>query len=166
MEKIVTLPGTLPGLLNAYAPVVHCRMRFTDDTGTRARGVVYCINDEDECLVAGRLGGRFACSELELDLSTPEGMARASRWLAERLDMNPGATAPLWIREPYVEEWIWILQSPLPERCYHMCQFGSRSAHERNEYIMYVPGIEDMTDAAESLAAACLKVGHESGRCN
>lgn len=166
MEKIVTLPGTLPGLLVSYAPVVYHRMRFTDDTGTRARGVVYCINDEDECLVAGRLGGRFACSELELNLSTPEGMARASRWLAERLDMNPGATAPLWIREPYAEEWIWVLQSPYPGQCYHMRQFGSLSAHKENTYITCVPGIEDMTDAAESLAAACLKVWRESGRCN
>ena len=159
MDKIVTLPGTLPGLLAMYSPVVYFRGRSFNNGNRAAGAIVRPVDDDGGWHVEGSFGGVYTADELELNLSTPEGMCRATRWLATQLGMDPGVTAPLWIREPYAEEWIWVLQSPHPGQCYHMRQFGSPSAHKENRYIMSVPGINDMIDPAESLAAACIKVG-------
>jgi hypothetical protein len=99
MEKFVTLPGTLPGLLEMYAPVVPVSGEIEAAIEQPALGVLLRLDRGGYWHVEGNgWAGGFRAADLALNLSTPEGMCRAARWLAERLGMDPGATAPKWFR--------------------------------------------------------------------
>ncbi len=87
--------------------------------------------------------------KLVLVLDSPLALCHAARWLAGRLGMEPGSTAPMWLpREPGC----WELN----------CASGYRYFLPDPVFPdinTAVPGISDLTDPAEALAAACVAVG-------
>lgn len=87
---------------------------------------------------------------LRLFLGSPLAMCHAARWLATRLGMDPGATAPLW----RLTAEGWLLETPDS-----VWMFGPPEKSCLTEYTA-VPGIilEQGQDAA-ALAAACVAVG-------
>ena len=60
------------------------------------RAVFYCSWAVVSFAIVPSSNVRLSLEELVLDLTQPEGMLRAARWLAEQLDMDPGAIAPGW----------------------------------------------------------------------
>jgi len=108
---------------------------------------------------AGDMRGNIA---MRLPLAHPLAMCHAARWLAGRLGMDPGSTAPRWYRQEECGITIWILEAAdgctmfwtPTERCY-LREYAYIQAGKATG----VDGISDLTDAAESLAAACVAVG-------
>lgn len=95
MNDIPTLPGTLPGLLQPGCPVI-----FTVDHITirgwlvsRPLGWTSCGIGADDLAMMDD-GTDEVCavhpSRLALDLSRPEGVDRALRWLAARVSAEDG----------------------------------------------------------------------------
>jgi len=114
MSERVTLPGTLPGLLGTYAPVV---------TITGLMGVVlYKVGNVWFTPLENHGITWVQCENLSLNLSTPEGMCRAARWLAERLGMDPGVTAPTW--EKRGELWLLVAKDKLTGKPTSVARWG------------------------------------------
>ena len=86
--------------------------------------------------------------KLILLLDSPLALCHAARWLATRLGMDPGATAPTWLRS---DSGCWELS----------CVNGSKYFLSTPQFgiDIVVPGISDLTDPAAALAAACVAVG-------
>jgi len=100
MDQNLTLPGDIPGLLRRGAPVV-VRLGHTTTT---VRGVVVLeggsVFDIWEVWSGGDDGEMtdVQLRQVSLDLSDEAGRDRAARWLAERLGLVAGATAPRWVQ--------------------------------------------------------------------
>lgn len=96
-EVAITLPGDIPGLLRPYAPVI---IRFHN--ACVEEGVVI----SDECVTAGSYEGYanyvirddddtcLSRARLSLILNEPAGRDIAARWMAEKLGLEVGLTAP------------------------------------------------------------------------
>ena len=98
-------------------------------------------------LVGGADGVAYSAVEIgkvDLLLNSPLAMCHAARWLAGRLgwDMRWIATAPTWERVRTDKGPEWVLRT----------RSNALNASD-------VPGISDLTDPAEALAAACVAVG-------
>jgi hypothetical protein len=79
------------------------------------------------------------------DLSRPASRDAWARWLAERVGLVCGATAPLWRREQTDDlVWVWVLDAWDDENVFRDSAF---------------PGISALTDPSEALRAAVLVVG-------
>ena len=152
MADPVTLPGTLPGLLAPYAPVVLSICIEDGFEPSQIPGVLLEVDLSDRCGDIDTVGyysdprigkGRYYAQNVALNLSTPEGMCRAARWLAERMGMDPGATAPLW----------YSVEESGGDVCWFL-----KSTNARGE--VYGHGFFVATkDPAEALRLACLAVG-------
>jgi hypothetical protein len=102
-EVAVTLPGDIPGLLRPYAPVI---VRFHN--ACVEEGVVI----SDECVTAGSYEGYanyvirddddtcLGRARLSLILNEPAGRDIAVRWMAEKLGLEVGLTAPSFFFYP------------------------------------------------------------------
>lgn len=108
MSALVTLPGDIPGLIR---PGVRTRVSAT---GTRAMFVVPCqhkprswwvLFEEDEG--SGLLAdvGDLVFDLFGLDLSEPDSRDIAARWMAERLGLEVGLTAPSFHFNPHAGAW-------------------------------------------------------------
>lgn len=91
--------------------------------------------------------GWWAPEVLSLLLDSPLAMCHAARWLAERLGMDPGATAPVWRPGYQMGVHSWFLECPSKAAKYP----GDRMDGRTFGY--------STTDPAEALAAACVAVG-------
>ena len=91
--------------------------------------------------------GWWAPDVLSLLLDSPLAMCHAARWLGARVgwDMRWVTTAPSWERVRTDKGPEWVLR------------YGNNAL-----YATDVPGIGDMTDPAEALAAACVALGGAS----
>ena len=110
---------------------------------------------------------------LILLLDSPLALCHAARWLAARLGMEPGATAPGWAQYPCGEHCcngetgemaactrpVWSLGTDEGFVLFMDCP--NPEAWDGEE-CRHVPGISDLTDPAEALAAACVAVGGAS----
>jgi hypothetical protein len=106
-------------------------------------------------------------------LDSPLAMCHAARWLATRLGCDPGATAPGWAQYPCGEHCcngetgemaactrpVWSLGTDEGFVLFMDCP--NPEAWDGEE-CRHVPGISDLTDPAEALAAACVAVGGAS----
>jgi len=108
-----------------------------------------CKPVDGRLLVSFRGGacGSFPASDVRFLLDTPLSMCHAARWLATRAgwDMRWITTAPSWERVETDKGPVWKLS------------YGNNAL-----YVTDVPGISDLTDPAEALAAACVAVGGAS----
>lgn len=103
-----------------------------------------------------------AYTRLLCDLSRPASVDWWSRWLAERVGLTVGATAPRWGRcdragsESYrsaVGFWC-LCGSMLTEHQWHDFDDFTPSKHRTR-----IPGISTLTDPRHALVVACLAVG-------
>ena len=94
---------------------------------------------------------------LILLLDSPLALCHAARWLAARLGMEPGATAPPWFYD--ADAGAWVLHGMKTTVFFHGDSEGERRFFGRGRL---VPDIHKVTDPAEALAAACMAVGGAS----
>ena len=159
------LPAALTGLyIGAHAaPSAH---------GPRHVGTVRSFpNDGYVSLDFNPSGfGSYPIAETSLLLDSPLAMCHAARWLATRLGMEPGATAPGWGQYTCGEHCcngetgemadcsrqVWSLGTDEGFVLFMDCP--NPEAWDGDER-RHVPGISDLTDPAEALAAACRAVG-------
>lgn len=144
MTTTPTLPGTLPGLLQPGAPVIFTVEHITASGWLVSRPAWWTSVgiDGDYCAMVDDSSNEVRTvhiSSLALDLSRPEGVDRALRWLGERLGL-PAGPLPPWL-DRYVEAdgATWYLMET--------------TAHERSL------GHGDITDPIEALRLACLAAG-------
>jgi len=152
----VTLPGTLPGLLRRGSPVVRSGgvnegraglITLVEEAADGIRARVRWDNGGD-CAFVGS-----ACWLIALDLTDPTGMDTAARWLAEKVGLKVGATAPGWAKGG--DGLGWGLRASGGDSRW----FGSvPHEHCPDTHDRLVPGISALTDPAEALALACLAV--------
>lgn len=168
-----TLPGDLPGLLTEGSRVIvlrhttaDCEAEDCDGTRVQAGQVVTVTDAGDEWIVAcgmtvdpcGPTWSQLASADVALDLTIPANRDRAARWLAERVGLTVGATAPRWERESSHADWgdaRWVLSSD-----HYAEDVGDHEAFssEAPESWRAVPGISAVTDPASALALAILAV--------
>jgi hypothetical protein len=150
-----TLPGTLPGLLRRGSPVV------VDDFMC---GTIWATGADvhPEALVTCALGVvRRPLTALPLDLTDPTGMDHAARWLAGKVGLTVGATAPGWFRltEPQPVWWLDCITGTDADNAQRAAFHDSDKVNARVPFpLARVPGISALTNPAEALALACLAV--------
>lgn len=90
------------------------------------------------------------------DLSRPASRDHWARWLAERVGLTVGATAPGWTPDDDGGRWAkrWLLDTG--DGGWVMFA-DPATGHVEGRWIK-VPGISDSTDPAEALRLACLSV--------
>jgi hypothetical protein len=103
-----------------------------------------------------RIGkGRYYAENVALNLSTPEGMCHAARWLAERLDYPLGPTAPDWSRRPCERS----------DGAYQLA--WTLDGHESRVFWVDDSGLPGFVPsgatAVEAMRVACLAVGGTHG---
>lgn len=100
------------------------------------------------------------------DLSRPASRDYWARWLAERVGLTVGATAPRWRRlEVEVDDFtpnartitLWELSCEAGEMSASVC-FGEEARSGEYHRTIAVPGISIVTDPAEALRLAVLAV--------
>jgi len=115
----------------------------------------------------------MSCHDMALLLDSPLALCHAARWLATRLGMNPGVTAPGWAQYLCGEHCcngetgemaactrpVWSLGTDEGFVLFMDCP--NPEAWDGEE-CRHVPGISDLTDPAAALAAACVAVGGAS----
>lgn len=141
--RIPSIP-VYPNLLRSGSPVLLSESYAA--TFGRSEGIVYdCGNEKAQVAYhADYRPALIPLVELRLNLATDTGMCHAARWLADRVGwkMRWIATAPSWERVMTDKGPEWVLR------------YGNNAL-----YATDVPGISDMADPAEALAAACVAVG-------
>jgi len=161
----MTDPKPIPQIPGANGLYPGAHVIVTADLVYRGfRGTLRAMHNPEHVTVDFDSGGigAFAPAELGILLDSPLAMCHAARWLAGRLGMDPGSTAPRWYRQEECGITIWILEAAdgctmfwtPTERCY-LREYAYIQAGKATG----VDGISDLTDAAESLAAACVAVG-------
>ena len=119
-----SLPGDIPGLLRRGCPVVHpaygrglVDIRSDGEMVVRdEHGLTRWTEGADPKRVVGGLWWA-------LDLTDEAGVDRAARWLAERVDLAQGVTAPVWEpshwRAASGRAWrlhrCWLFAAPYPD---------------------------------------------------
>lgn len=161
MSKIVTLPGTLPGLLATYAPIVVPFGTPTNMAGMP--GVVVGVVEKQlrVCIVGKVL--LYNPEELRLNLSTPEGMCHAKMWLATRLGAVAPSDVSFWrTRDPYGRWTDRLRPYDLVADGRHVAMFVDREVGVAGfKRGFSIPGLSNMS-YPEVVAAACLAVGGAS----
>lgn len=152
-EVAITLPGDIPGLLRPCAPVI---VRFHN--ACIEEGVVI----SDECVTAGSYEGYanyvirddddtcLSRARLSLILNEPAGRDIAARWMAERLGLEVGLTAPSFHFNSFAGAWFLAVR----HREFSFVPFG---AGDR-----MVPGLP--LDPDQGVEALRLCVLHLAGR--
>lgn len=105
---------------------------------------------------------RIAAHALLLaDLTRPASRDFWARWLAERVGLPEGATAPRWYRDRMSIGWVWVLEYSAHLNT-HRIVFGESADGWRADiavqYLRVVPGISALTNPAAALRAALLAV--------
>ena len=142
----MTTPSQIPAALCGLYPGARTTIISTPKNGVGTAG----RRMEDGCWSVRFDSGDFgwwAPEVLSLLLDSPLALCHAARWLAERSGwhMRWVPTAPSWERVMTEKGPVWKLSH------------GNSAL-----YATDVPGIGDMTDPAEALAAACMAVGGAS----
>ncbi len=159
------LPGSLPGLLTRGCPIAHSR--------TGARGIVTgyaaaIVGYLDVSWDGGLVSRVVSPGDVVLDLSDPAGMDRGARYLAERVGLTCGATAPAWGRYVCGEHCadgdtgrmercsrhIWSLMGADGLDPVEFAECGIEAPDDRE----IAPGISTLTNPAAALALAVLAV--------
>lgn len=106
MSAPVTLPGDIPGLLRRGAPVIIGGAQVLM-TGAYKQGqsLRACFDQYASTLPLQEMEPE-AFEIAELDLSEPAGRDIAVRWIAEKLGVETGLTAPMLYMN---ERGVWIL---------------------------------------------------------
>jgi hypothetical protein len=147
----MTDPKPIPQVPAALVGLYHGARVTSDAYGRRVVGRVTGRTEklEDADFVAVDFEpsgfGTLPIAETFLLLDGWQPMCHAARWLAGKLGMDPGATAPGWTRVQHngrfsIGDWRWVLVVDDNEHDFH----GE---------------IGNLTDPAEALAAACVAVG-------
>ena len=94
MSALVTLPGDIPGLLRRGAPVIigGAQVLMTE-AYKQGQSLRACFDQYASTFPLQEMEPE-AFEIAELDLSEPAGRDIAARWMAERLGMGIGLTAP------------------------------------------------------------------------
>ena len=146
----MTTSSQIPAALCGLYPGARATIISTPKNGVGTAG----RRMEDGCWSVRFDSGDFgwwAPEVLSLLLDSPLALCHAARWLAARLGMEPGATAPTWLRS---DSGCWELSCVNGTKYFlSIPQFGID---------LVVPGISNLTDPAEALAAACVAVGGAS----
>ena len=96
-DSITTLPGTLPGLLRRGAMITNAYFASPCPDVVLSGPTAYHEDGYDGLLcVTAECPDGADVKGLALDLTDPAGRDVAARWLAERLGLTVGATAPAW----------------------------------------------------------------------
>jgi hypothetical protein len=106
------------------------------------------------------------CIELRLlcDLSRPASRDWWVRWLAEKVGLTVGATAPEWASHDDPNGRWWRIRGAGGEVVFFVS--GPHPAEPTTNHgarWVYIPGISTLTDPRAALAAACLAVGGSNG---
>lgn len=174
-----TLPGTIPGLLRRGAPVLAAvgprppalpaGMIAADAivaglVQTRPGVVVDVAGSPSHAVVALEATRKEDASldwlprvALALDLTDPAGCDAAARYLAERVGLAVGSTAPRWTRD---EDGAWTLSTGRASLVFCPMFCGSGMLPPTWDGVRYVAapaGMATLTDPA-ALAAAVLAV--------
>jgi hypothetical protein len=157
------LPGSLPGLLARGCPVVYT------SGPTPIRGIVTgyapAVSDApDVSWDGGVISRSMLPSALALDMDDPAGMDRAARWLAERVGLVCGATAPEWRREQshdgdgeITHYWALCVRASWARGSW-VCFHDENQDDDGAVKWVLVPGISTLTNPAAALALAVMAV--------
>ena len=152
----MTTSSQIPAALCGLYPGARATIISTPKNGVGTAG----RRMEDGCWSVRFDSGDFgwwAPEVLSLLLDSPLALCHAARWLAARLGMEPGATAPPWFYD--ADAGAWVLHGMKTTVFFHGDSEGERRFFGRGRL---VPDIHKVTDPAEALAAACVAVGGAS----
>lgn len=155
MTPPLTLPGTLPGVREAATEAATAIIN-----GLFKRADRFEVHGQDMITVA---------TDILCDLTRPASVDWWARWLAERVGMTVGATAPGWrmlvldvdlnpLAEVPKTATVWEIQWG----DHYSVLFGDETIEHREGggyHQIAVPGISALTDPRAALRLACLHVG-------
>ena len=98
----------------------------------------------------------MSCHDMALLLDSPLALCHAACWLATRLGMDPGVTAPLWS----FADGVWLLQTEAVTAVFHSGTYLIDDPDTIGRYVEDLPMSKNKYVAA--LAAACVAVGGAS----
>lgn len=161
----VTLPGTLPGLLQPGSRVFY----------QGAYGVIVAANPgaTQRPLFCRILGGKQRLdlpelSEVELDLGVPDGWDRAVRWLGERLGLPEGRNGPRWHASGY--DYILEADRDITVTATWVCFYPSFNQSIEADFtgknlMLQIPGLKASTNSYQSavtgLRTICLAMADQ-----
>lgn len=103
MSEIITVPGNIPGLRRRSAPLIIGQSRAVAVDPWNDGVMRVCF---DDCMSSLPLQPLASPILSAIDLSEPAGRDIAARWMAERLGMEVGLTAPSFYYDPLDEVWV------------------------------------------------------------
>lgn len=166
----MTAPPQVPAALCGLYPGAH--VIDPDDPDLGKMLVVAQIGESGYSLL-NRYNAVYPAdvATLSLLLDSPLAMCHAARWLATRLGMDPGVTAPSWERLQCRQHCcdgatgemvdctrpVWSIMGA--DDVYVIFADCPDPEEWDGDDVRHVPGISALTDPAEALAAACVAVG-------
>ena len=148
-----TDPKPIPFVAASLVPLYHdAAVSVNGQAGRLSAG---CRPVDGRLLVIFRsgAGGTFPVSDVRFLLDNPLAMCHAARWLATRLGMEPGPTAPLWS----FADGVWLLQTETMTAVFHSGTYLVDDPDTIGRYVECLPMSKNKY--AEALAAACVAVG-------
>jgi hypothetical protein len=169
----MTTPSQIPAALCGLYPGARTTIISTPKNGVGTAG----RRMEDGCWSVRFDSGDFgwwAPEVLSLLLDSPLALCHAARWLATRVGMDPGVTAPSWERLQCRQHCcdgatgeivdctrpVWSIMGA--DDVYVIFADCPDPEEWDGDDVRHVPGISDLTDPAEALVAACVAVGGAS----
>ena len=154
-KPIPQVPAALCGIYPGARVIVSPKCWWADSTQSW-HAYPYNVPGEHPYVVRCsdfKYYGSLTLEDMTLPLDSPLAMCHAARWLAGRLGMDPGVTAPEWRYNGSH----WYLMCVGGKVAYFYDYENGPTKQTEYSWWLRVPGVNNMSPA-EALAAACVAV--------